>query len=285
MRGILAALAVLAATPASALDSAKLLAAVQLEETALDAHIGAEVLDKADGATFAYQADERFPLDSTHKVFACAALLDKADRGEASLQQRTVIQATDLVPYSPVTETHIAPASMSLAEHCAAALGYSDNTAANVVLQAVGGPPAVTAFFRKLGDATSRLDRAEPNLNDSDPGDARDTTTPAAAAADLDKLLLGDALTRAARETLKQWMIDDHVAAALLRKALPDGWVIADKTGAGGHGSRGIIAAIWPPHRAPLIVALYMRDTEASLEARNAAIARIGAALVKGIAP
>ena len=79
-------------------------------------------------------------------------------------------------------------------------------------------------------------------------------------------------------------MADDRVAGALLRASLPKGWRIADKTGNGERGSRGIVAAIWPPGRAPLVIAIYIRDTAASLDARNAAIARIGAALVAALA-
>ena len=174
---------------------------------------------------------------------------------------------------------------MSLADLCAASIVVSDNTAANFVLAALGGPKGVTQFFRALGDSTSRLDRIETDLNESTPGDVRDTTTPAAAVADLDKILLGDALKPASRERLKKWMVEDKVAGPLLRAALPEGWRIADKTGAGGHGSRGIVAAIWPPGRAAIVVAIYLTETPASLDARNAAIARIGAALVKALGP
>jgi beta-lactamase class A len=272
----------LLATPAHAFDEAKMRAAAQAEETGLGARVGVAVRT-AGGLVFAYRGDERFPLDSTHKAFSCAALLMKAERGETSLARRVTIVATDLVPYSPVTEKHLAPASMSLADTCAAALGYSDNTAANVVLGAVDGPPGVTALFRSLGDQTSRLDRAEPDLNEATPGDVRDTTTPAAAAADLDQLLLGDALNPASRQQLTEWMRADQVAAPLLRKTIPDDWRIADKTGSGGHGSRGIVAAMWPPGRTPLVVAIYLADTPATLDARNAAIARLGEALTKAL--
>ena len=271
------------ASPAAALDTARLDAAVHAEEATLDARVGAAVLDTKDGTNWAYRGDERFPLDSTHKAFACAALLAKADKGEVSLAKRVVIAPADLVANSPITEKKAAPASISLGEMCAAALDYSDNTAANFVLAALGGPNAVTAFFRTLGDTASRLDRKETELNESAPGDPRDTTTPAAAVADLDKILLGDALKPAARAKLTQWMVDDRVAGPLLRAALPAGWRIADKTGAGGHGSRGIVAVIWPPERPPLVAAIYIAETKASMGARNAAIARIGAALVEAL--
>lgn len=279
----LAWLALLAlASPAYAFDEARLNAAAQAQETALSARLGAAVLDTATGQLWRYHADQRFPMDSTHKAFSCAALLAKADRGEASLDRRVVIAKADLVEYSPITEKRDA---LSLAELCAAALGVSDNTAANLILAADGDPGGVTAFFRALGDETSRLDRTEPDLNEAAPGDPRDTTTPAAAVADLDKILLGDALKPASRARLTQWMIDDRVAGPLLRAALPAGWRIADKTGNGGHGSRGIVAVIWPPNRAPLVAAVYLCDTAAAIDARNAAIAHIGAALVKAVAP
>lgn len=269
--------------PARAFDAAELDAAARAEEAALSARIGAALLDTGTDRLWSYRGDERFPLDSTHKAFACAALLARADRGEASLAKRVVIVATDIVEHSPITEAHIAPDSLSLADLCSAAIGVSDNTAANFVLAALGGPEGLTQFFRTLGDPTSRLDRTETDLNESTPGDARDTTTPAAAVGDLSKILIGDALKPASRERLTQWMEDDRVAGPLLRAALPEGWRIADKTGAGGHGSRGIVAAIWPPSRAPVVVAIYLSETTASLDARNAAIARIGAALVKAL--
>ena len=199
------------------------------------------------------------------------------------MQTRVEIHPGDLVTYSPITEKHLAPDTMSLADLCAAAIGVSDNSAGNFVLAALDGPGGVTRFFRALGDETSRLDRRETELNESLPGDPRDTTTPALAVVDLRKVLLGDVLKPASRAQLKQWMIDDRVGGSLLRKALPAGWIIADKTGAGERGSRGIVAAIWPPGRAPLVVAVYLTQTPASMDARNAAIARIGAALVEAV--
>jgi len=64
----------------------------------------------------------------------------------------------------------------------AAAIEHSDNTAANLLLRTVGGPAAVTAYLRALGDPVTRLDRNEPALNEAKPGDVRDTTTPSALA-------------------------------------------------------------------------------------------------------
>ena len=203
-------------SPANAFDGPRLTAAARAEEAALGARIGVAALDTGTGEVWRYRADERFPLDSTHKAFGCAALLAKADRGEVSLETHVAIAPADLVPNSPITEKLIAPKTPTLADMCAAALAVSDNTAANFVLTALGGPGGVTAFFRSLGDAVSRLDRTEPELNEATPGDPSDTTTPAAAVADLDKILLGNALKPASRARLAQWMLEDRVAGAFV---------------------------------------------------------------------
>ncbi|MEX6508620.1 hypothetical protein [Jiella sp. M17.18] len=77
----------------------------------------------------------------------------------------------------------------------------------------------------------------------------------------------------------------DQVAGPLLRSVLPEGWRIADRSGAGGHGTRGIIAVIWPPKAKPLVAAIYITGTNASMDERNHAIAEIGKSLVGSLRP
>ena len=168
---------------------------------------------------------------------------------------------------------------MTLGALCQAAVSYSDNTAANLAFDAIGGSTGFNAFMRSLGDEQTRLDRKEPDLNEATPGDLRDTTTPKAIVHSLKKALLDDGLSALSQAALKQWMLDDQVASALLRAALPANWRIADKTGAGGYGSRSIIAVIWPPSQQPLVVAIYITQTTAPMTDSNKAVARIGAVL------
>ncbi|EPR37176.1 hypothetical protein dsx2_1119 [Desulfovibrio sp. X2] len=268
---------------ADTMDTARLAEAVQNEEAALHARIGMAVSDTNGGDVWQYRGDERFPLNSTHKVFACAALLARVDAGVLAPDRRVSITESMLVVYSPITKKHLAPETMTLSEVCRASVSYSDNTAGNVVVDAAGGPAAVTAFMRSIGDGVTRLDRAEPELNEAAPGDPRDTTTPAAAAASLARVVLGDALAPSSRAALTDWMLHDQVADGLLRAALPPDWRIADKTGSGGHGSRSILAVVWPPKRSPLVVAIYITQTEASVQDANLAIARIGRVLREAV--
>lgn len=270
-------------TSAHALNTDVLAQAVVREEKRLHARIGMAVIDTGSGQTWQHRGQERFPLNSTFKAFACAAVLAQVDRHQLRLDAAVPVNHAALVSYSPVTQKVPQGGTMRLFELCEAAVSISDNTAANLVLDAIGGTTALTAFMRSMGDEVTRLDRREPNLNEATPGDVRDTTTPLAAAQSLRMLLLGNVLSSTGRAQLTQWMLDDQVADALLRAALPDAWRIADKSGAGGHGSRSIIAVIWPPEHAPIVVAIYVTQTPARMSASNQAIARLGAKLVKAL--
>ncbi len=248
-------------------------------ETRLGARLGAVILDTATGRAWRRRPDERFPMCSTFKLLACAAVLARVDAGEESLDRRIRFQPADLVSYSPVTETRVGGDGTTLAEICAAAMTRSDNTAGNLVLASLGGPGGVTAFARSLDDRATRLDRWETELNEATPGDPRDTTTPAAMAANLHALLLGDRLSPAGRAQLAAWLADNRTGDAKLRAGVPDGWRVGDKTGGGDHGTMNEVAVVWPPDQAPLLVSIYMTGTEASFDDRNAAIAAIGRAL------
>ena len=184
--------------------------------------------------------------------------------------------------YSPVTEQHVND-GMTLAALCEAAITLSDNTAGNLLLRHLGGPGAIGDFARTLGDHHTRLDRWETELNEARPGDPRDTTTPATMAANLQRLVLGDSLSAASRDQLIAWMLASQTGAAKLRAGLPPTWRIGDKTGSGERGTTNEIAVIWPPQRKPVIACVYLTQTQASADARNAALTAIGRALAEAL--
>jgi beta-lactamase class A len=241
--------------------------------------LGVAIFDTQAQAGAGYRTGERFPMCSTFKVLACSAVLKRVDGGQERLDRRIFIEAKDVVPGSSRIN---APAieGLTLGELCEAAMIYSDNTAANLILAGLGGPAGVTAFARTIGDTQTRLDRNEPALNDSIPGDPRDTTTPAAMVKNLLTLLLGNALASKSREQLAQWLIANKTGDTRLRAGLPAGWRIGDKTGTGERGSTNDIAIAWPPKRQPVLIAAYLTETTASAEKRNATLAAVGRAMV-----
>jgi beta-lactamase class A len=238
--------------------------------------LGVFVRDTGTGSTLEHRTDERFPMCSTFKLLAAAAALKRVDEGAERLDRRIAYGPSDLLNYAPIAKAHVAEGAMTLSDLCAAAIDWSDNTAANLILQAIGGPASFTQFARSLGDSVTRLDRNEPRLNEATPGDKRDTTSPRAMAADMQKVLLGDTLSEASRLKLEAWLIGDKVGDKRLRAGLPSSWRIGDKTGSGERGSTNTIAIIWPPERAPLIATVYYTESSAPMDARNAIHREIG---------
>jgi beta-lactamase class A len=238
--------------------------------------LGVFVRETGTDATIEHRADERFPMCSTFKLLAAAAALKRVDEGAERLDRTIAFGPSDLLDYAPIAKARVAEGGMTLADLCAAAIDWSDNTAANLLLQAIGGPVGFIAFARSLGDTVTRLDRNEPTLNEATPGDERDTTSPRAMAEDMQKVVLGDALSDASRRQLQTWLINDKVGDKRLRAGLPGPWRIGDKTGSGDQGTANTIAIIWPPERAPIIAAVYYTESSAPMDVRNAIHKEVG---------
>ncbi|HZZ49369.1 MAG TPA: class A beta-lactamase, partial [Pseudonocardia sp.] len=236
--------------------------------------IGLHAIDTATGATVSHRGDERFLMCSTEKVFASSAVLHLRLTRPGLLDQRIRFDRATLVSYSPVTSAHLTD-GLTVAELCGAALTRSDNTAMNLLLGVTGGPSKVTDYLRGLGDPGTRLDRTEPELNVTTPGDVRDTSTPGQVAHDLNQLLLGSWLDPEGRALLTGWMVANQTGNDQIRAGVPAGSRVADKTGSGAQGECNDIGVIWPPGRAPLVVAVYTAPTDPSSPARtgHAAIA------------
>jgi len=248
---------------------------IKEQEHWLGGRIGVSIYDVTDNKLWNYNGNTRFPLMSTFKALACAKLLADVEQGLQSFDTSAVITASSLINWSPITKNLIGE-KMTLKEACSAAMIMSDNTATNLVLTGIKGPKALTQFMRSIGDEVTRLDRIEPKLNEARDGDKRDTTTPNAMVKSLHTLLFGDVLSKASKTQLKQWMIDNKVTASLLRSVLPKSWLIADRSGSGGYGSRAITAVVWSDKRTPLIISIYLTQTKSSPTQRNKAIANIG---------
>ena len=252
-------------------------------EKRLDARIGIVLRDTSSDWEISMRADERFPMSSTFKSLLCGAVLARVDAGQEDLSRVVSFSEENLVTYSPVTEKHLQN-GLTVGELCEATVTLSDNTAGNLLLDTVGGPEGLTVFLRKIGDQTTRLDRWETALNEAVPGDPRDTSTPSAILATLEDLLLGDVLEPSSAAQLRQWMIDDQVADVLIRAHLPAGWVIGDKTGAGGNGSRAIIAFLQPEAEVHYFAAIYLTESDADFALRNQVLSEIGQAMIAEIA-
>lgn len=238
--------------------------------------LGVFVRDTGSSAQLAHRATERFPMCSTFKFLLAAAVLKRIDDGKTRLDHEIAYGEKDLLAYAPVAKQHVASGRLSVGALCAAAVVWSDNTAANLLLGHLGGPKAVTAYVRSLGDMVTRLDRTEPALNTVPPGDPRDTTAPRSMVGDLQSILVGEVLSPVSRQRLEDWMVAAQTGRDRLRAGLLANWRVGDKTGTGPSGSTNTIAIVRPPQRPPLLVAIYYTGAKIPLKEREAVHADIG---------
>jgi beta-lactamase class A len=244
-------------------------------ETSTGGRLGVATLDTGDLLAIDYNADQRFAMCSTFKFLATAATLKRVDDKADHLDRIVSYGEADLLDYAPVTKRHVEDGGMMLAALCAAAIEYSDNTAANLLLREMGGPAALTRFARAIGDPVTRLDRTEPTLNEAKPGDDRDTTSPAAMIADMRKILLGNVLQPDSRAQLDAWLAANNTGGKRLRAGLPPDWAVGDKTGT-GDGAFGDIAIIHPPGRQPILATVYIAESKLSAAERDKPFADVG---------
>lgn len=249
--------AALMPNPAHAADSVQ--EAFNSLEQKLGGQIGVMAIDTGSGKRIAHRADERFPMCSSFKMVLAAAALHKSVEAPAWLQKQIPVSAADMLHHAPVT-TKYQGSTISVEMLAEAAVRYSDNPAANLLSKEIGGPQALTAYARSIGDKEYRSDRYELELNSAVPGDPRDTTTPAAMAATVRTLLLGNGLAPAQQEKLKDWMLRNTTGDAKIRAGVPKLWLVAEKTGnCGRYGASNDSGVLYPPGRAPIVLSVYTR--------------------------
>lgn len=266
--------------PTATAERAPSTAALRRLEARHDARLGVYALDTGTGRELAYHADDRFPFASTFKALAAAALLREV--GVDGLRRTVPIEQL-VNAYSPVTERRVGT-RMSLAALASAAVRYSDNTAANLLLDELGGPKGLDAILAEEGDDVTRMERPEPDLNVWQPGQLKDTSTPRALAGSLRTFVLGDALDEPERAQLTKWLRTNTTGGALIRAGVPDDWTVGDKTGTGAtYGARNDIAVLWPPDRDPIVLAIMTRGRAADAEPDDALVAAAAKATIAAL--
>lgn len=298
MKNFFAALALLttaacAASPASApreptgdtLVLAKQIAGIEARS---GGRLGVAVTDAKGGLLFGHRADERFAMCSTFKLLLAGQVFERAATG-VSLRTPLSFTRAELVPYSPGTEKRVGAdgkGEQELGLAARDAVMLSDNGAANLILKQMGGPAVFTAALNRAGDTVTRLDRIEPELNENAPGDARDTTSPAAIAKSAAGYVFGNRLAPEHRDMLRGWMVESETGLKRIRGGLPQGWLAGDKTGTCGptqNGAYNDVAFVEEPGGAKYMIAVYLDRPTVKGDEANAVIADVARAVVKDL--
>lgn len=220
--------------------------------------LGVAIMDPSGERVLAWRGEERFLYCSTFKLFLAAATLQRVTAGAEQLDRPIPITVADMTSHAPTTEPAVG-STLTVEQLCQGMVELSDNPAANLLIRAMGGLEAWKAWYPTIGDAVTRVDRLEPQLNIED-GD-KDTTTPVQAAANIARLFTGpDAeagLSADARALLEGWLKDSPTGADRIKAGVPNGYQVAHKTGTSGRGHANDIGLIWPVAGPPMPIAIY----------------------------
>ncbi len=254
----------------------------KLEKVA-NGRIGISAINTSNNQRIEYRANELFPFCSTSKVIAVSAILKKSEKHPNIMKQKLTYSKKDAEKsgYAPITEKHIKD-GMTISELSRAAIEYSDNAAMNLIIKFLGGPKAVNSYARSIGDNQFRIDRLEPELNSAIPNDVRDTTSPLAMSQTLQKIILGDALKPKQCQQLQAWLRNNTTGDSRIRKAVPRGWIVGDKTGTGDYGTTNDIGIIWPSKcDAPIVVTIYFTQNKKDASRRDDIVASATGLIIK----
>jgi beta-lactamase class A len=279
--------------------------------------VGVTAIHLETGRRVSLSGGERFPMASTFKVPIAVQLLTRIDKSEVKLDQMIEIKQSDLHPGSGTLSDLFNKGGLALSVRnlMELMLLISDNSATDVLLRTAGGPEAVTARMRALGieginvdRSTARLisdwvgvtnlppeDQWTPELFDLKfsalkpeeqkaasmkfDADPRDTSTPDAMAALLEKIYQREILKPASSELLLNIMYRCRTGEARLRSLLPGGTEIAHKTGTIGGSANDVGIITLPDNAGHVAIAAFVKSSEKDVPARERAIAEIARAV------
>lgn len=248
-------------------------AVLDLDLSALEARHGGRlgVSVATEGQRAAWRGDERFVYCSTFKMYLAAATLLRVQAGQERLDRAIPVTQADMISHAPVTEPAVG-STLTIEQLMKGTVEVSDNPAANILIREMGGLEALRAFYRGIGDDSTRVDRLEPEMNRQD-GD-KDTITPDQSVRNIQRLLVAadTPLSPASKTLLMRWLVDTPTGQGRIKAGVPAGWTVAHKTGTGGYGPVNDIGLILPPNAAPIAIALYFHATKDSTDAQREAV-------------
>ncbi|MEQ1606143.1 MAG: class A beta-lactamase [Pyrinomonadaceae bacterium] len=262
--------------------------------------VAALLLETGDAATL--NGDQRFPMQSVYKLPISMAVMDQIRRGELDLDEKIGVTKEDMVAEgqrSPLRDANPNGGEFTIRELIRLAIVESDGTASDVLMRIAGGAPQIQNFLTQIGVKNMRVANTEKELapdwqtqyqNYSTPADAiellRWLQTSTANAKKIDDNEGGDKLAedKANDEIVMWFMAGSNPGARRLKGLLPAGTVVAHETGTGGTqngitGATNDIGIIYLPNGKHIAIAVFVSDSPAGQDLREAVIAKVAKAV------
>jgi beta-lactamase class A len=238
--------------------------------------------------TLTINGSDKFPMQSVFKYPLALTILNQVDKGKFSLEQKIHLRKKDLLPdtWSPLRKKYPeGGVDITLDDLLTITVSQSDNNGCDMLFRLIGGTQKVERYIHELGIKDIAIVATEEEMHWDWQIQYRNWCTPAAMTQLLFKFFNGKILSEKSRDYLYRVMAKTSTGKGRLNGLLPEGTVVAHKTGSSGENDSGIAAAtndvgiVTLPNGKYFIIAVFVSDSKADEKTRNNIIAEIAKAV------
>jgi len=243
--------------------------------------VTATVLETGESVTL--NGNQQFPMQSVYKFPIAMAVLAQVDRGKLKLDQKIRVEASDVLQGSRILDEKSQGMEFSLAELLKYMVSESDGTSCDVLLRQVGEPRIVTQYLLRLGINDIVVANTEKELAQDPAVKYRNYATPDATVVLLRAFHEGKGLSKSSQALLLQLMTETTTGPKRIKGLLPEGTVVAHKTGTsstvnGVTAATNDVGLVTLPNGRHLAIAVFVSDSEANDAVREEVIAKVALA-------
>ncbi|WEK71115.1 MAG: CGA/CIA family class A beta-lactamase [Candidatus Chryseobacterium colombiense] len=210
------------------------------------ATVGISVLGFENGFKYSKDADKKLPMQSVFKFHIAAAVLDFVDKGKLSLDQKIVLDKSNLLEntWSPLRDKYPnGGVEIPLSEVLEMTVARSDNNGCDILLRLLGGTQTVQKFMDAKGVKGFQIKYNEEAMHKDWNVQYENYSTMNSATDVLKKFYDGKLLSKKSTDYLMKVMLSTSTGLNKLIEQLPKNTPVARKTGASGKNKEGLTGA------------------------------------------
>lgn len=236
--------------------------------------------------TLSSNGTEHFPMQSVFKFPIALAMLSEIDKGRFSLDQKIDIKKNELLPglWSPIREKYPDGVTLTIAEIIEYTVALSDNVGCDILLKLLGKPQKVETYMLTNGFNDISIKINEETMQSNWDLQFQNWTTPLEANRILQVFYENkdNQLSQKNYDFVWETMKTTQTGKNKLKGQLPDGTIVAHKTGwSGQNKSTGITAAsndigiVFLPDGSYFVISVFITASKEDEETNEKIIADI----------
>lgn len=214
--------------------------------SSISGNVGVAVKHLESNDTVSVNGRSHFPMQSVYKFPLALAILDQVDKGKLSLEQKVHVTKDDYFPtWSPLMKKYPdANVDLPLSEILYFTAAQSDNAGCDILFKKLGGPAVADRYIHSLGVKDIAIINTERELHQGWDVQFDNWSTPVAMTQLLEIFHEGNILSKQSHDFLWKAMLEVPMGGKRIKGLLPEGTVVAHRTGTGARNNKGIAGAV-----------------------------------------